>query len=124
MIPTLPNTKQYRSVEVQTRVTMLTVHIHEMPNECLTIVFQNLKLQRMILLRGVCCRWKNAIEAICRRKQSLIITNHFINFKPAQYYLPPMFNLEQDTFLKPIHFKHRLAIMNSAVSEEFCELLL
>src|SRR5699024_8663937 len=48
--------KQYRSVEVQTRETMLKVHMLELPNECLALIFSNIAQNILLTLRMICTR--------------------------------------------------------------------
>ena len=99
-----PIAKQYRSVEVQTRETMLKVHIHQLPNECLSMIFKDMTLQQRIPLIAVCSRWHGVIGAICAGKQSLkLISNRTYNEYryPAAFYCSAKFNLEHDRFVKP-----------------------
>ena len=80
-------------MEVQICETMVKVHINKLPNECLTIIFKNLDLHKMIQLRIICVRWQGVIEAICKRKRSLRICQ-------GGGWQLAIFNQEMDGFLK------------------------
>ena len=97
---------------------MFKVHINQLPNECLTMIFKNFDLQKMILFRVICLRWQELIEAICKGKQSLKI------LKPPYLCLSPMLNQEIDGFLKSKQpLDCYLNVIRSNLDSQLCDFL-
>ena len=84
---------------VQTRETMLKVHINEMPNECLTAIFNYFPLQQRIPLRIICPRWYGVIGAMCNVQKSLKL---FKGLGDSKVYCKKIFRAKLDCLrLKP-----------------------
>src|SRR5699024_3639221 len=94
-----------------------------LPNELLTTILGNIKIQELIHLRVVCTRWLAVIESLCQLKPSLLLTNKEEYLMYHQRWLDP----NDFTKIELKHDQERRSALNlseTTLSPDFCTLLM